>query len=199
MRLLTSGGLPLAGGIIGMSVQITWLKPVRPGDVLRVVSTVQDIKRSNSKRQGVATVMSETQDKFGGVAQRLLSKLLVTAREAETSSNRSQRPPSASISFPDKPSHASSTSAVCAPTLATLDQGLCLAAAIPATRKPELCSATGVTATGRQFSLVHIQASHRWTLSDVKRPLERQLDGVSECLQIAELSRPSCPCNRGAS
>jgi hypothetical protein len=31
--------------------------------------------------------MSETQDKFGGVAQRLLSKLLVTAREAETSSN----------------------------------------------------------------------------------------------------------------
>jgi acyl dehydratase len=87
MRLLTSGGLPLAGGIIGMSVQITWLKPVRPGDVLRVVSTVQDIKRSKSKRQGVATVMSETQDKFGGVAQRLLSKLLVTAREAETSSN----------------------------------------------------------------------------------------------------------------
>ncbi|WP_308196625.1 MaoC/PaaZ C-terminal domain-containing protein [Caballeronia zhejiangensis] len=51
MRLLTPGGLPLAGGIIGMSVQITWLKPVHPGDVLRVVSTVRDIKRSKSKRQ----------------------------------------------------------------------------------------------------------------------------------------------------
>ncbi|SAK48288.1 MaoC/PaaZ C-terminal domain-containing protein [Caballeronia ptereochthonis] len=87
MRLLTSGGLPLAGGIIGMGVEINWLKQVRPGDVLRVVSTVQDIKRSKSKRQGVVTVMSETQDKFGEVAQRLLSKLLVTARETEASSN----------------------------------------------------------------------------------------------------------------
>jgi acyl dehydratase len=87
MRLLAAGGLPLAGGINEMSVEITWLKPVRPGDVLCVVSTVQDIKRSKSKRQGVATVMSETQDKFGEVARRLLSKLLVTAREAEASSS----------------------------------------------------------------------------------------------------------------
>jgi acyl dehydratase len=83
MRLLTSGGLPLAGGIIGMSVELAWLKPVRPGDVLRVVSIVQDVKRSKSKpSQGVATVMSETQDEFGEVVQRLISKLLVRARDA---------------------------------------------------------------------------------------------------------------------
>lgn len=83
MRLLTSGGLPLAGGIVGMSVEIAWLKPVRPGDVLRVVSTVQDVKRSKSKpSQGIVTVASETMDEFGEVAQRLVSKLLVPAREA---------------------------------------------------------------------------------------------------------------------
>ncbi|MFM0520866.1 MULTISPECIES: MaoC family dehydratase [Caballeronia] len=83
MRLLVSGGLPLAGGIVGMSVELAWVRPVRPGDVLRVVSTVQDVQRSRSKpSQGIATVMSETMDDSGEVVQRLVSKLLVTARDA---------------------------------------------------------------------------------------------------------------------
>ena len=83
MRLLVSGGLPLAGGIVGMSVEIAWVKPVRAGDVLHVVSTVQEVKRSKSKpSQGVATVVSETMDEFGEVVQRLVSKLLVPARES---------------------------------------------------------------------------------------------------------------------
>lgn len=82
MRLLVSGGLPIAGGIVGMSVEIAWVKPVRAGDVLHVVSTVQEVKRSKSKpSQGVATVVSETMDEFGEVVQRLVSKLLVPARE----------------------------------------------------------------------------------------------------------------------
>ncbi|GJH16265.1 MaoC family dehydratase [Caballeronia novacaledonica] len=83
MRLLVSGGLPLAGGIVGMSVELAWVRPVRPGDVLRVVSTVQDVQRSRSKpSQGIVTVMSETMDDSGEVVQRLVSKLLVTARDA---------------------------------------------------------------------------------------------------------------------
>ncbi|MBP0595004.1 MaoC family dehydratase [Paraburkholderia sp. LEh10] len=83
MRLLTSGGLPLAGGIIGMSVELAWVKPVRPGDVLHVISTVQEVRRSKSKpQQGVATVLSETVDTSGDTVQRLVSKLLVTARDA---------------------------------------------------------------------------------------------------------------------
>ena len=82
MRLLVSGGLPIAGGIVGMSVEIAWVKPVRAGDVLHVVSTVQEVKRSKSKpSQGVATVVSETMDEFGEVVQRLVSQLLVPARE----------------------------------------------------------------------------------------------------------------------
>ncbi|MGF6781004.1 MaoC family dehydratase [Paraburkholderia sp. GAS334] len=83
MRLLVSGGLPLAGGIIGMNVDIAWVKPVRPGNILRVVSTVQDVQRSKSKpSQGIATVASETMDESGEVVQRLVSKLLVAARNA---------------------------------------------------------------------------------------------------------------------
>lgn len=83
MRLLTSGGLPLAGGIVGLSAEIAWLKAVRPGDVLRVVSSVQHVKRSKSKpTQGIATVMSETLDEFGEVVQRLTSTLLVPVRDA---------------------------------------------------------------------------------------------------------------------
>src|SRR5262245_40796864 len=37
MRLLVEGGLSLAGGIIGASVdEVRWPRPVRPGDRLRV-------------------------------------------------------------------------------------------------------------------------------------------------------------------
>lgn len=83
MRLLTSGGLPLAEGIIGMGVELQWLKPVRPGAVLRVASTVQDIQPSKSKPgQGVVTVLSETLGDSGEVVQRLVSRLLVKARPA---------------------------------------------------------------------------------------------------------------------
>ena len=81
MRLLTSGGLPLADGIIGMSVEVSWLKPVRPGDTLHVVSTVEEIRPSSSKPgQGAVTVESETIDQSGAVVQRLVSRLLVKAR-----------------------------------------------------------------------------------------------------------------------
>jgi hypothetical protein len=60
----------------------------RFGDkVMRSVAMTDASSPVHPEGKGVATVMSETQDKFGGVAQRLLSKLLVTAREAEASSN----------------------------------------------------------------------------------------------------------------
>src|SRR5688572_9242746 len=36
MRLLVQGGLPLAGGVIGASGELSWPRPTRPGDMLRV-------------------------------------------------------------------------------------------------------------------------------------------------------------------
>ena len=49
MRLLVEGGLPLAGGIIGAGGEINWPKPTRPGDVLHVVSEVEEITPSRSR------------------------------------------------------------------------------------------------------------------------------------------------------
>jgi acyl dehydratase len=83
MRLLTSGGLPLADGLIGLGVELQWAKPVRPGAVLRVISTIEDIQMSKSKPgQGVVTVASDTLDDSGDTVQRLVSRLLVKARSA---------------------------------------------------------------------------------------------------------------------
>jgi acyl dehydratase len=49
MRLLVDGGVPLAGGIIGAGGEISWPKPARPGDVLRVESEVIEIKPCRSR------------------------------------------------------------------------------------------------------------------------------------------------------
>src|SRR5580704_7364572 len=36
MRLLVTGGLPLADGLIGFGGEVTWPRPTRAGDLLRV-------------------------------------------------------------------------------------------------------------------------------------------------------------------
>jgi acyl dehydratase len=85
MRLLAGGGMPLADGVIGMGVEITWAKPVRPGDALRVASTITELRRSASKPgQGVVTVLSETLNGANEVVQRLVSRLLVFVRPPPT-------------------------------------------------------------------------------------------------------------------
>src|SRR6516162_5056866 len=59
MRLLATGGLPLAGGSIGLGGEVAWPKPTRPGDTLRVESEVLEIKLSRSKPdRGIVTVQS---------------------------------------------------------------------------------------------------------------------------------------------
>jgi len=37
MRLLVTGGLPLAEGIVGLGGEIAWPKPTRPGDMVHLV------------------------------------------------------------------------------------------------------------------------------------------------------------------
>jgi len=61
MRLLTTGGLPIADGMIGLGGEIAWPRPTRPGDILRVESEIVEIVPSRSKpNQGVVTVRSTT-------------------------------------------------------------------------------------------------------------------------------------------
>lgn len=77
MKLLVQS-LPLAGGIIGAGGDIAWPRPARPGDVLRVVSTIVSVQPSRSKPdRGMVTVQSETRNQHGDVCQRLVARLVV--------------------------------------------------------------------------------------------------------------------------
>jgi len=59
MRLMVTGGLPVANGIIGMSGELAWPRPTRPGDTVHVESEIIGIAPSRSKPgQGVVTVRS---------------------------------------------------------------------------------------------------------------------------------------------
>ena len=81
MRLLVDGGMPIAGGVIGKGGEISWPKPARPGDVLRVESEVIEIKPSRSRPdRGIVTVRSETRNQRAEVVQILVAKLVVPRR-----------------------------------------------------------------------------------------------------------------------
>ena len=81
MRLLVSGGLPHANGIIGLDGDITWPRPTRPGDILRVESEIVDITPSRSKpNQAVIAVRSTTLNQNDEPVYILNAKLLVFKR-----------------------------------------------------------------------------------------------------------------------
>ncbi len=81
MRLLVTGGLPLAGGTVGAGAEITWPKPVRPGAVLRVESEIVDVRPSRSRPdRGVVTVRGETRNQHGETVQVLVTKVIVPRR-----------------------------------------------------------------------------------------------------------------------
>jgi acyl dehydratase len=81
MRLLVESGLPLAGGIIGAGGEISWPKPTRPGDVLRVVSEIEQVTPSRSRAdRGTVRVRSETRNQRDEVVQVLIANLIVPRR-----------------------------------------------------------------------------------------------------------------------
>jgi acyl dehydratase len=81
MRLLVSGGLPIASGIVGAGGEISWPRPVRPGAVLHVESESLELRPSRSRPdRGVTTVRSETHNQFGEVVQVLVATLVVPRR-----------------------------------------------------------------------------------------------------------------------
>ena len=46
MRLLVTGGLPFANGLVGLGGEVGWPRPTRPGDILRVESEIIGITPS---------------------------------------------------------------------------------------------------------------------------------------------------------
>lgn len=81
MRLLVEGELRIAGGLIGMSGEISWPRPTRPGDVLSVETEVLEVVPSKSRPdRGIATVRSTTLNQHGEPVQIATFKLMIPRR-----------------------------------------------------------------------------------------------------------------------
>ncbi len=81
MRLLVTGGLPFASGIVGLGGEIAWPKPTRPGDTLLVETEIVEITPSRSKpHQGIVTVRGTMFNQNQEAVYVLTAKLLVSRR-----------------------------------------------------------------------------------------------------------------------
>ncbi len=81
MRLLVDGGLPFAGGLIGMGANIEWPKPTRAGDVLHVVSEILAVVPSRSRPdRGSVKIRSRTLNQRGEAVQIAETKVLAMRR-----------------------------------------------------------------------------------------------------------------------
>lgn len=84
MRLLVTGGLPFANGIVGLGGEIAWPRPTRPGDTLHVESEILDITPSSSKpHQGIVTVRNTMLNQKGEPVYVFTAKTLVYRRPAQ--------------------------------------------------------------------------------------------------------------------
>jgi acyl dehydratase len=81
MRLLVTGGLPFANGIVGLGGEIAWPRPTRAGDILRVETEIVEIVPSRSKpNQGIVTVRGTMFNQNQEAVYLLTAKLLVYRR-----------------------------------------------------------------------------------------------------------------------
>lgn len=80
MRMLVEA-VPLADGLVGAELQISWPRPTRPGMTLQVFSEVVDIKPSRSKpNMAIVTMHNETRDQNGEALQLFTVKMPVFKR-----------------------------------------------------------------------------------------------------------------------
>jgi acyl dehydratase len=80
MRLLVES-VPLADGLVGAELQLSWPKPTRPGMALQVFSEVIEVVPSRSKpHMAIVTMRNETRDQDGDVLQVFTVKMPVFKR-----------------------------------------------------------------------------------------------------------------------
>ncbi len=81
MRMLVDGAMPFAGGSIGLGVELSWPRPVRPGDALSVELEVLDITPSSTKPgRAIAKLKTTTTNQNGEIVQVMTSKNIVFKR-----------------------------------------------------------------------------------------------------------------------
>jgi acyl dehydratase len=89
MRLMVDGEFKPAGGILGVGFdQLSWSRPVRPGDELRVTSEIVELRPSKSRPdRGMIRVQNTTLNQNDEVVQSFTANLLVPRRTAERSND----------------------------------------------------------------------------------------------------------------
>ncbi len=83
MRLIVDSGAPIAGGVIGSGVdELRWLRPVRPGDELRVHSEVVEMRPSKSRpTQGWVRMRNTAVAQDGTAVMSFIANLTVPRRQ----------------------------------------------------------------------------------------------------------------------
>jgi acyl dehydratase len=91
MRLLVDSPLKPAAGIIGAGGEISWPKPVRPGDELRVETEILEVRPSQSRPdRGMVRMRTKTLNQDGDTVQILIANLIVTRRPAASPADDKQ-------------------------------------------------------------------------------------------------------------
>jgi len=82
MRLLVSGEMKIAGGLIGAGIEeFRWPRPVRPGDELHVESEILEVRPSKSRpTQGLMKVRTTTLNQKGEPVQVFVGTMVVPRR-----------------------------------------------------------------------------------------------------------------------
>ncbi|HXC30413.1 MAG TPA: MaoC family dehydratase [Stellaceae bacterium] len=83
MSLIVGSEFRPAGGILGFGGELTWLKPVRPGDELRAEVDILELRTSRSRPdQGLVTARVTTLNQHDEPVQTFTPTLLVSRRPA---------------------------------------------------------------------------------------------------------------------
>lgn len=88
MRLIVQGEVQPAGGMIGLGVEkVEWPQPVLPGDTLRAVSEIIELRPSRSRPdRGLVKIRTTTFNQRDESVQVMTSLQIVLRRPAETPS-----------------------------------------------------------------------------------------------------------------
>ena len=82
MRLMVLGEMGLDGGVIGHGMEtLRWPRPVLPGDRLRVVTEIRELRPAHPER-GLIKLRCRTYNQDGKVVQEMTATLLVARRPA---------------------------------------------------------------------------------------------------------------------
>jgi acyl dehydratase len=85
MRLLVDSGAALATGVIGAEISLRWPSATRPGDVLHLEITVDEITPSSSRPDRANVAFSyDTVNQHGEIRQRTTARVIAWRRPTTT-------------------------------------------------------------------------------------------------------------------